>query len=116
VPFPVNQTQEVKLTYLDTSGRPVVVLHKTNLVPDHDMPFTVNYSFLSLKMLREPAFLVIAFLLMFGGIIAYVRCEFVLSRDDRWRADRQKEKAVALVQKFASLIAGELAMLMVTCS
>ena len=106
MPFPVNQTQEVKHTYLDTSGRPVVVLHKTNLVPDHNVEFTVNYSFFSLLMLREPFLLVSAFALLFAGTIAYVRCDFVLSRDDKWRADRQKEKAVALVQQFTAILAG----------
>ena len=106
VPFPVNQTQEVKHTYLDTSGRPVIVLHKTNLVPDHNVEFTVNYSFFSLLMLREPFLLVSAFALLFAGTIAYVRCDFVLSRDDKWHAERQKEKAVALVQQFTAILAG----------
>ena len=107
VPFPVNQTQEVKQTYLDTAGRPVVVLHKTNLVPDHDVPFIVNYSFFRIAMLREPAILVGAFALLFAGIIAYVRCDFVLSRDDKWHAARQHEKAVTLVQRFTALITGD---------
>lgn len=106
-PFPVNQSHEIKHTYLDTTGRPVVVLHKTRVVADHDMPFTITYSFFSLKMLREPALLVGAFALLFAGIIGYVRCDFVLSRDDKWHADRQHEKAVALVQRFAALIAGK---------
>ena len=106
-PFPVNQTREVKHTYLDTTGRPVVVLHKTNLVPDHNMEFTVNYSFFSLLMLREPFLLVSVFALLFAGIIGWVRCDFVLSRDNKWHADRQKEKAVALVQKFTGIIAGQ---------
>ncbi len=105
-PFPVNQTREVKHTYLDTTGRPVVVLHKTNLVPDHNVEFTVNYSFFSLLMLREPFLLVSVFALLFASIIGWVRCDFVLSRDNKWHADRQKEKAVALVQKFTGIIAG----------
>lgn len=107
VPFPVNQTQEVKQTYLDTTGRPVVVLHKTNAVPDHDVPFTVTYSFFSVLMLKEPLLLVSAFAVLFAAIIAYSHSDFVLSRDDKWQADRQQEKSVALVQKFASIIAGE---------
>ncbi|KAL0033974.1 hypothetical protein WJX79_000313 [Trebouxia sp. C0005] len=105
VPFPVNQSREVKHTYLDTTGRPVVVLHKTNLVPDHNVEFTVNYSFFSLLMLREPFLLVSVFALLFAGVIGYVRCDFVLSRDNKWHTDRQKEKAVALVQKFTGIIA-----------
>lgn len=108
VPFPVNQSREVKLTYLDTAGRPVVVLHKTNLVPDHDVPFTVTYSFYRILMLREPALLVAVFALLFASILAYVRCDFVLSRDDKWHADRQREKAVTLVQRFTALLTGNI--------
>lgn len=107
VPFPVNQTREVKQTYLDTTGRPVVVLHKTNLVPDHDVPFIVNYSFFQIMMLREPAILVGAFALLFASIIAYVRCDFILSRDDKWHSARQHEKAVTLVQRFTALVTGD---------
>ena len=108
VPFPVNQSREVKHTYLDTAGRPVMVLHRTNLVPDHDVPFTVTYSFYRILMLREPAFLVGVFALLFASILAYVRCDFVLSRDDQWHAARQHEKAVTLVQRFTALITGDL--------
>ena len=107
VPFPVNQSRQVKQTYLDTTGRPVVFLHKINLVPDHDLPFTVTYSFFSILMLREPILLVCTYALVFAAIIAWVRCDFVLSRDDKWQADRQQEKAVALVQKFVATVAGE---------
>lgn len=107
VPFPVEQSQEVKHTYLDTTGRPVLVLHKKNVVPDHDVLFKVTYTFFSLLMLREPALLITAFALLFGGLVAYSRCEFTISRDGTWQAARQQEKLVAVVQQIAAVIAGD---------
>ncbi|KAF8405579.1 hypothetical protein HHK36_010486 [Tetracentron sinense] len=41
VPFPVNQWQEVKFSHLDIVGRPVVVLEKTNVIPEHNVHFQV---------------------------------------------------------------------------
>ena len=41
VPFEVAEFSDIKKTYLDTVGRPVIVLHKSNVVPDHNRPFTV---------------------------------------------------------------------------
>ena len=106
VSFSVDQTQDVKHTYLDTTGRPVLVLHKKNVVPDPDVPFTVTYTFSTLLMMREPALLITAFALLFAGVVAYSRCEFTISRDQKWQADRQQEKAVAVVQQIAAVIAG----------
>lgn len=107
VPFQVEQSQDIRQTYLDTQGRPVVVLHKKNAVPDHDVPFTVTYTFARYLMLREPLMLITAFALLFASVVAYSRCEFTLVRDDKWRADRQQEKAVAVVQQIAAVIAGK---------
>ncbi|GAY49305.1 hypothetical protein CUMW_118110 [Citrus unshiu] len=41
-PFPVNQWEETKLSHLDLTGRPVVVLQKTNVVPEHNQFFQVQ--------------------------------------------------------------------------
>ncbi len=43
VPYPVNRDQqEVIKTYLDTTGRPVIVAHKNNLVEHHIQDFEVR--------------------------------------------------------------------------
>jgi hypothetical protein len=47
-----------RYTYLDTTGRPVVVLHKKSLVPEHAAKFSIDYSFATTSMLREPIMLV----------------------------------------------------------
>uniref|UniRef100_A0A2K2AMK2 Dolichyl-diphosphooligosaccharide--protein glycosyltransferase subunit 1 n=1 Tax=Populus trichocarpa TaxID=3694 RepID=A0A2K2AMK2_POPTR len=41
-PFPVKQGQETKISHLDVAGRPVVVLEKTNVVPEHNQYFQVR--------------------------------------------------------------------------
>ena len=59
VPLPgVELSWGVKHTYLDTSGRPVVVLRKQHVVPDHDVQLRVSYAFPSLSVLHEPLLLV----------------------------------------------------------
>ncbi|KAI4302322.1 hypothetical protein MLD38_038082 [Melastoma candidum] len=39
VPFEVKQSLEKKYSYLDVVGRTMVVLEKTNVVPEHSTPF-----------------------------------------------------------------------------
>lgn len=52
-PFDVESSREKKFTYLDTSGRPVVVLRKKNVSYEHNQPFVVEYSFLTLSLVRH---------------------------------------------------------------
>ncbi|KAK7860704.1 dolichyl-diphosphooligosaccharide--protein glycosyltransferase subunit 1a [Quercus suber] len=42
VPFTVKQWQETKFSHLDVIGRPVIVLEKTNAVPEHNQHFQKN--------------------------------------------------------------------------
>jgi len=61
------------LTYLDTAGRPVLIVTKKNVVPDHDKHFQVTYNFSSSSMFREPFLLVGAFFTLLASIMLYVR-------------------------------------------
>ena len=48
-----------RYTYLDTTGRPVLVLHRRNVAsPEHSAKFSVEYSFAATSILREPLLLV----------------------------------------------------------
>uniref|UniRef100_A0A804P6I5 Dolichyl-diphosphooligosaccharide--protein glycosyltransferase subunit 1 n=1 Tax=Zea mays TaxID=4577 RepID=A0A804P6I5_MAIZE len=40
-PFPTQQQQEVKYSHLDIVGRPVVVLEKPDVIPEHNLYFQV---------------------------------------------------------------------------
>lgn len=80
VPFDVERLpDEVLKTYLDTSGRKVLVLRKKNLIEGHIKDFTVYYDFNTINMLREPAMLITAFMVFFVAIIIYVRLDFSIS-------------------------------------
>lgn len=61
LPFEVEHSFDKKYTYLDTAGRPTLVLTKRHATREHNVPFAVDYSFSTLAMLREP-------LLLVGGV------------------------------------------------
>ncbi|OQS02629.1 l-threonine ammonia-lyase [Thraustotheca clavata] len=78
VPFHVDQqSQTNRQTYLDTAmvGRPVVILQKKNVVPQHNVPFTVTFEYPSQFIYREP-------LLLIGGYFAFFVVCMILFRLD----------------------------------
>ncbi|XP_050412619.1 dolichyl-diphosphooligosaccharide--protein glycosyltransferase subunit 1 [Patella vulgata] len=82
-PYPVKRgSNELHYTYLDTIGRPVIVLYKTNLVEQHIQDFTVTYSFQKMLLLQEPLLVVGAFYLLFLLVIIYVRLDFSITKDE----------------------------------
>lgn len=51
--FTVGDTSvDRKFTYLDTSGRPVVVLRRRNLAFEQNLHFSVAYSFSTISLVR----------------------------------------------------------------
>jgi len=73
-PFLVDsQSSTTHFTYLDTTGRPVVVLNKKNIVPEHDRYFQVSYTFSSMSLFSEPALLIGAYFSFFVFVMLYVR-------------------------------------------
>ncbi|RUS86217.1 hypothetical protein EGW08_006012 [Elysia chlorotica] len=83
IPFDVKrQGDQVHYTYLDTLGRPVVVLNKNNLVEQHIQDFELHYTFQRLLLLQEPLLVVGAFYLLFLVVIIYVRLDFAITKDE----------------------------------
>ncbi|KAK9168796.1 hypothetical protein Syun_000936 [Stephania yunnanensis] len=80
VPFAVDQHMETKYSYLDVVGRPVVVLEKNNVVPDHITPFQVYYKFHPVFMLAEPLMLITAFFLLFVTCVAYLHIDLSIQK------------------------------------
>ncbi len=72
--------QEVKLTYLDTVGRPVVVCRAQNLVEQHIQDFQLNYTFERVMLLQEPLLIVVALYLFFLFVIIVVRLDFSITK------------------------------------
>mmetsp|Transcript_5675 Transcript_5675/g.12553 ORF Transcript_5675/g.12553 Transcript_5675/m.12553 type:complete len:602 (+) Transcript_5675:38-1843(+) len=100
----VEKSADVKYTYLDVSGRPVVVLHMKNVVPEHASKFHVDYAFSSMSMLREPLLLITAFAALFVAAIVYNRLEFTISKDDKWQEAQKAEKLTTVMQQISAVI------------
>lgn len=50
--YEVNRGLDRKFTYLDTHGRPVVVLQRNNVGVEHNVAFIVNYTFSAVSLVR----------------------------------------------------------------
>lgn len=99
-PFNVNeQARELHKTYLDTSGRPVVVIKKNNLVENHIQDFELRYSFSKLQLLHEPLLCVAAFYILFISVIVFVRLDFSITKD---AAKESKMKVASLIDDLLS--------------
>jgi len=82
-PFPVKRLpDEVHKTFLDTVGRPVIVLEKENLIDNHIQHFTLYYEFDRVNLLREPMIAVAAFLILFGAVIVISRLDFTITKKE----------------------------------
>jgi oligosaccharyltransferase complex subunit alpha (ribophorin I) len=89
LPFPVDkQSEERHFTYLDTMGRPVLVIHKKNVVPEHANFFQVTYNFSRLSMLQEPLLLVFAYFAFFVVLMFYVRFELSITKEETVVAEK----------------------------
>jgi len=100
-PYPVKRDpDELHYTYLDTVGRPVIVLHKNNLVENHIQDFTVHYTFHRYMLLQEPFLVVGAFYLLFVLVIIYVRLDFSISKDE---ASESRMRTASLIEQVQTL-------------
>ena len=91
-PYPVQRKGDTTHhTYLDTTGRPVVVItNKGVLTESHSQNFH-EHSFMN-SMNIEPLLLVTAFLLFFLLSIIYVRLDFSITVDEGAEARMKVQK------------------------
>jgi oligosaccharyltransferase complex subunit alpha (ribophorin I) len=76
VPYSLDKEgRGVHYTYLDTVGRPVVFLEKSNLVNEHYKFFQVSYTFAATALLREPLLVIGAITALSVAIIFFSRLE-----------------------------------------
>ncbi|XP_044475250.1 dolichyl-diphosphooligosaccharide--protein glycosyltransferase subunit 1A-like [Mangifera indica] len=103
--FPVTQWQETKLSHLDISGRPVIVLQKTNVVPEHNQFFQVYYKFSSFSMLREPLMLISGFFFIFVAGIVYMHVDMSISKSSpSYLAKLQWDEVQSKIQQLQNII------------
>ncbi|KAK6277791.1 PREDICTED: dolichyl-diphosphooligosaccharide--protein glycosyltransferase subunit 1A [Theobroma cacao] len=104
-PFPVKQWQETKISHLDIDGRPVVVLEKTNVVPEHNQYFQVYYKFNKLSMLREPLMLISGFFFLFVACIVYMHADISISKSSAsYLAKQQWEEVQGAIQQVQNIM------------
>jgi oligosaccharyltransferase complex subunit alpha (ribophorin I) len=82
-PFEIDAAEftEVK-TYLDTTGRPTLLLSKRNAVHAHQQAVLVSYRFAQAAILREPLLLTAAVFGVLGLVMAWVHSDLRISADD----------------------------------
>ncbi|XP_074645590.1 dolichyl-diphosphooligosaccharide--protein glycosyltransferase subunit 1-like [Tubulanus polymorphus] len=90
---------QLHYTYLDTVGRPVITVHKTNLVEQHIQDFTLKYTYQKFLLLQEPLLVVGAFYLLFFCIIIYVRLDFSITKDE---ASESRMRVASLIEQVQS--------------
>ncbi|XAR61514.1 Dolichyl-diphosphooligosaccharide--protein glycotransferase [Bertholletia excelsa] len=105
VPFSVKQWHEIKFSHLDMIGRPVLVLEKTNVVPEHNQHFQVYYKFNSLSLLREPLMLISGFFFLFIACIVYTHADFTISKSSAsYIARLQWDEVQTTIQQLQDII------------
>ncbi|KAL1416148.1 hypothetical protein MTO96_006415 [Rhipicephalus appendiculatus] len=110
VPYQVKRLNDQRhYTYLDTIGRPVIVLEKTNLVEQHIQDFQVHYKFKKLLMLQEPLLVVVVLYLLFLLVVIYVRLDFTINKvpiyESKLQVSGLLEKVAATQDRRADLYA-----------
>ncbi|KAL2499207.1 Dolichyl-diphosphooligosaccharide--protein glycosyltransferase subunit 1A [Abeliophyllum distichum] len=105
VPFPVNQSEETKFSHLDMVGRPVIVLEKSNVVPEHNQYFQVYYKFNSLSLFWEPMMLISGFFILFVTCIVYMHADLTISKSSAsYMAKLQWDEVQTAIQQFQNIM------------
>lgn len=82
-PYPVQRLPDATTyKYLDTKGRTIIRISKTNLVEQHIQDFEITYNWKPLLLLHEPILLSIALYLLFIIVIIYVRLDFSIYKSE----------------------------------
>lgn len=97
-------TYDTKYTYLDTAGRPVLILKLANMVDEIGGEFVVHYKMAPFAAFREPALLIGTLALLFACAIAYLRVDLSINKDAKWVEAQRKAQATATLQRILLLI------------
>jgi len=73
---------EKHYTYLDTVGRPVIVISKRNALFQHIQDFEVHYTFDKIMLLHEPMLLILSLFGLFCLVIILVRLNFSINHTE----------------------------------
>jgi len=74
-----SESTSTRVTYLDTKGRPMVILRKTNVVRHHNQAVLVAYRFSPTLLIRKPLSLTAAILVFFTVCFVVQRASLTIS-------------------------------------
>lgn len=104
VPNLVEQTQDIFKTYLDTKGRPVLIINKKNVAPELSaLNFDVEFEFSSISMLQEPLLVIGTLFTICILSMIYVRFDFKIAKTPSQIKKEQQWETYALIEKYVSL-------------
>ncbi|TPX68609.1 dolichyl-diphosphooligosaccharide---protein glycotransferase [Spizellomyces sp. 'palustris'] len=87
-PFPMDRTSEyTTFTYLDTTGRPTIVLEKQNVVDEHAASFFITYDYASYRYFQKPVAVTGAVLGLFFLAAVYSRLDLSITKDPKAERD-----------------------------
>lgn len=93
-PYGVERLPNEKhYTYLDTVGRPVIVITKRNVLFQHIQDFEIHYTFDKIMLLHEPMLIVVPLFGLFCLVIVLVRLNFSITHNESSEA-RMRVQAV----------------------
>ena len=82
-PYNVQRLPNEKhYTYLDTVGRPVIVIKKRNMLFQHIQDFEIHYTFDKMMLLHEPMLIVIPLFGLFCLVMVLVRLNFSITHNE----------------------------------
>ncbi|UJR26995.1 hypothetical protein I4U23_008302 [Adineta vaga] len=73
---------EKHYTYLDTVGRPVIVITKRNALFQHIQDFEIHYTFDKMMLFHEPMLIVLSLFALFCSVIILVRMNFSIQHHE----------------------------------
>ncbi|KAL9654575.1 hypothetical protein ABK040_006639 [Willaertia magna] len=105
VPFPIDEeSREVVKTYLDISGRPVVVVKKNNVSPDQqNINFLVSYNFPASGIYFEPLLVIGSLFAFCVFVMFYVRLDLTIQKSEEQNEQDRDTLAAELTEEFIEL-------------
>lgn len=101
-PYRISEVNmENRITYLDLTGRPVLVFTATNILPQHTDTLKITYHFQGLSVFREPIMAVTGVLGLFIALIFINRIRLTIS-DTPSSVDFQQE-CLDLLNRFKDM-------------
>jgi hypothetical protein len=79
----ITESRSVRRTYLDTSGRPVITLQKSNLVAENSAEITITYRVAKFSLFVEPILLITGFFSFFLLVIFLNRFHLTIGQDGK---------------------------------